>query len=145
MTYDGLHALDLNLESKRMILAVILFSLAFAQEEICKNSTNGTFCFPKMFIPSNEFQIIHPEQFVPPGLHLRMDLESGLKEGKLMHKSKGKDVINVPAVKISELPMEHSSLTVQEKKSLMQLLDDLDDPVSLLKNLEFLSEVFYFY
>lgn len=109
----------------KMLIALIFFSLCCAKD-ICNNET---ICFPEMFIPTNEFQMIHPDQVVPPGLHLRIDLKSGLKEGKLLEQTK-----------ISERSSE-SSLTIQEKSSLDQLLKDIQNQHALLENLEFLSEI----
>ena len=37
-----------------------------------------------MFEPTEEWQEIKPGQSIPPGLHVRVDLQTGLKEAKLM-------------------------------------------------------------
>ncbi|XP_064107769.1 nucleotide exchange factor SIL1-like isoform X1 [Macrobrachium nipponense] len=42
------------------------------------------FDISKVFIPTNEWQIVKPDQTVLPGLHIRMNLQTGLKEAKLM-------------------------------------------------------------
>ncbi|KAI4153682.1 MAG: hypothetical protein LQ340_002165, partial [Diploschistes diacapsis] len=36
-----------------------------------------------VFKPTEEFQIIHEDQEIPPGLHIRLNLETGLKEAKI--------------------------------------------------------------
>ncbi|KAK7074106.1 nucleotide exchange factor sil1 [Halocaridina rubra] len=38
----------------------------------------------KVFIPSEEWQIVQPDHIILPGLHVRMNLQTGLKEAKLM-------------------------------------------------------------
>ena len=43
---------------------------------------------PPVFIPTNDWQIIESGQAIPAGLHIRMDLQTGLKEAKLMDGSK---------------------------------------------------------
>lgn len=37
-----------------------------------------------VFEPTNEWQVIKPGQSIPPGLHVRIDMQTGLKEAKLM-------------------------------------------------------------
>ena len=40
-------------------------------------------CYPKIFQPTEEFQIVHEDQDIPAGLHVRLNLETRLKEAKL--------------------------------------------------------------
>ncbi|MCJ1378399.1 hypothetical protein MMC17_001497 [Xylographa soralifera] len=40
-------------------------------------------CYPKTFQPSASFQLIHNDQDLPAGLHIRLDLATGKKEAKL--------------------------------------------------------------
>ena len=40
-------------------------------------------CYPRVFEATSEFQIIHEDQEIPKGLHVRLDLETGLKQAKL--------------------------------------------------------------
>ncbi|MCJ1315431.1 hypothetical protein MMC15_000750 [Xylographa vitiligo] len=40
-------------------------------------------CYPKIFQPSTSFQLLHEDQDLPAGLHVRLDLASGRKEAKL--------------------------------------------------------------
>lgn len=41
-------------------------------------------CYPRVFKPSKDWQIILPEQQLPGGLDIRLNLETGLKEAKLL-------------------------------------------------------------
>lgn len=36
-----------------------------------------------MFVPTHEWQEIQPGQAIPPGLHVRMDFQTGKKEAKI--------------------------------------------------------------
>ncbi|XP_013782819.1 nucleotide exchange factor SIL1-like [Limulus polyphemus] len=45
------------------------------------------------FIPTKDWQKIKPGQAIPPGLHVRMNLQTGLKEAKLLDKEMDKDSI----------------------------------------------------
>jgi nucleotide exchange factor SIL1 len=40
-------------------------------------------CYPRVFQPTEDFQIIKEGQDLPPGLHVRMDIWSGVKEARL--------------------------------------------------------------
>lgn len=72
----------------RISLLLLAFSLATAQlvdptaEVICPDS-NPANCYPKIFVPSDEWQIVREDQHIPPGLHVRINLETGLEEAKL--------------------------------------------------------------
>ena len=44
---------------------------------------NRAECCPKIFVPTDKFQVVHDDQDIPPGLHVRLNLETGLKEAKL--------------------------------------------------------------
>lgn len=45
----------------------------------------------KVFIPTREWQTVEPDQVLLPGLHIRMNLQTGLKEAKLMDGDDGKE------------------------------------------------------
>ena len=44
---------------------------------------HGSKCYPRVFIPTEEFQVIEPDQDIPAGIHLRLNLGTGLREGKI--------------------------------------------------------------
>ncbi|ODV62154.1 Sil1p ASCRUDRAFT_6782 [Ascoidea rubescens DSM 1968] len=39
---------------------------------------------PKVFQPSNQWQVIHHDQEIPKGIHVKIDINTGVKEGKLI-------------------------------------------------------------
>ena len=49
---------------------------------ICHTSDPAD-CYPAIFSPTKDFQIVHDDQSIPPGLHVRMNLATGLKEARL--------------------------------------------------------------
>jgi len=51
-------------------------------ELICHTS-NPAECYPKVFVPTDEFQIVHPDQDLPKGLHVRLNIQTGQKEAKI--------------------------------------------------------------
>lgn len=40
-------------------------------------------CYPRVFVPTEKFQEIRPHQDIPPGLHVRMNIYTGLKEARI--------------------------------------------------------------
>lgn len=50
-------------------------------------------CYPKVFVATDEFQKVHDDQDLPPGLHVRLNVWTGEKEAK----------INVPGEQNAEL------------------------------------------
>ncbi|KAH6660095.1 hypothetical protein BKA67DRAFT_530211 [Truncatella angustata] len=54
-----------------------------AKSDVICHTDNPADCYPKVFSPTEEFQIVRDDQDLPPGLHVRMDIYSGKKEAKL--------------------------------------------------------------
>ncbi|KAL9102842.1 MAG: hypothetical protein Q9163_002057 [Psora crenata] len=49
---------------------------------ICHTSDPAE-CYPAVFSPTKKFEVVHDDQSIPPGLHVRMNLATGLKEARL--------------------------------------------------------------
>ncbi|KAL2758846.1 hypothetical protein ACRALDRAFT_1080505 [Sodiomyces alcalophilus JCM 7366] len=54
-----------------------------ADVELICHTDNPAECYPKIFQPTEEFQVVHEDQEIPNGLHVRMDIWTGRKEAKL--------------------------------------------------------------
>ncbi|ROV89965.1 hypothetical protein VMCG_10088 [Cytospora schulzeri] len=52
------------------------------QDLIC-HSDDPTECYPRLFQATNDFQEVHIDQDLPPGLHVRLDVNTGRREAKL--------------------------------------------------------------
>ncbi|KHN94461.1 Nucleotide exchange factor SIL1 [Metarhizium album ARSEF 1941] len=74
-------------------LIVCIFSTPSAAQEpnssdepkpdlICHTS-NPDECYPRIFQPTDEFQIVHEDQELPAGLHIRLNIWTGQKEAKV--------------------------------------------------------------
>ncbi|KAI9788437.1 MAG: hypothetical protein M1816_006873 [Peltula sp. TS41687] len=46
---------------------------------ICHSSE----CYPRVFNPTPDFQLVHEDQQLPPGLHIRLNLQTGQREARL--------------------------------------------------------------
>lgn len=49
---------------------------------IC-HTENPAECYPRVFEPTDEFQTVHEDQEIPPGLHVRLDVNTGKREAKI--------------------------------------------------------------
>ncbi|CAK7214256.1 nucleotide exchange factor sil1 [Sporothrix curviconia] len=52
------------------------------QEMICHTNVAAE-CYPKVFEPTAEFKQVHEDQDLPPGLHVRLNIYTGLREAKI--------------------------------------------------------------
>ncbi len=94
-------------------------SPAATADLICHTS-NPAECYPREFVPSDDFRIVHDDQSIPKGLHVRLNLATGVKEAK----------INVPTLDDSE--QRYSDLTVEvpvpEEKEQSSDLINVEEP-----------------
>ena len=79
---------------------------------ICHTS-NPADCYPTIFSPTKDFQIVHDDQSIPTGLHVRMNLATGLKEARL----------NVPE---EDQDDESAIVVIDNASSQEETLDNLD-------------------
>ncbi|KAK2022955.1 nucleotide exchange factor SIL1 [Colletotrichum zoysiae] len=94
------------LVSSASALAAPVAQSPSADVEIICHTEDVTECYPKIFQPTEEFQRVHDDQDLPPGLHIRMNIYTGLKEAK----------INDPNEKnaaLEDLPVDHSVMVVE--------------------------------
>ncbi|POS75339.1 hypothetical protein DHEL01_v206269 [Diaporthe helianthi] len=68
-------------------------------------------CYPRVFEPTNEFQVVHEDQEIPQGLHVRLDMSTGKREAKINDQNEAN-----PA--LEGLPTDSS----------LVLIDDQQDP-----------------
>ncbi|PNY24825.1 Histone-lysine N-methyltransferase SMYD3 [Tolypocladium capitatum] len=70
-----------------MILGVLVCmsippALADSKPDLICHSSNPKECYPRVFQPTDEFQIVHDDQELPKGLHVRLNIWTGKKEAK---------------------------------------------------------------
>ena len=54
-----------------------------ASTDLICHTNHASECYPRTFQPTTRFQTVHNDQNLPPGLHIRMNLATGVKEAKL--------------------------------------------------------------
>lgn len=73
-------------------------------DQICPTQ-NPDECYPRVFVPTDEFQIVREGQEIPSGLHVRLNIWTGEKEAK----------INVPGETdgaLEGMPVDHGVVIV---------------------------------
>ncbi|KAL5614867.1 hypothetical protein BROUX41_004948 [Berkeleyomyces rouxiae] len=90
--------------SPRMLGAKLMFALvpsilasasplppAAPHHEIICHTSDPSECYPRVFQPTDQFQNVHDDQDLPPGLHVRMNIYTGRKEAKLYNPAEDDD------------------------------------------------------
>ncbi|KAI5797989.1 hypothetical protein DFH27DRAFT_96740 [Peziza echinospora] len=89
----------------KLVLLLPFLALALAETSPSDGDSvicHGDLCYPKEFVPTAEFQTIHEDQSIPPGLHIRVNMATGLREGKINVPGEGEEyegvVVELPSV-----------------------------------------------
>lgn len=76
------------MRSSLFLAATSLFRLFVAASEDKLDSSevicHGETCYASVFEPTDVFTPVHSDQIIPAGLHVRINMETGLKEAKLL-------------------------------------------------------------
>lgn len=54
-----------------------------ASTDLICHTAHASECYPKIFQPTEQFKTVHDDQELPPGLHVRLNLQTGVKEARL--------------------------------------------------------------
>lgn len=100
------------------------FSPSASTELICHTALASD-CYPAIFQPTEHFQRIHDDQSIPAGLHVRVNLATGLKEARLnVPESSG--ISHTELVVIDELSSRPSIGKDDTVTEIPELQDQLD-------------------
>ncbi|EMR11673.1 hypothetical protein PNEG_00111 [Pneumocystis murina B123] len=69
---------------KNYLLLILISKFIYADKSkkmICHGKKE---CYPEVFEATNVFQVVHEDQILPPGLHIRLDFSTGIKEAKII-------------------------------------------------------------
>ncbi|ODV80308.1 putative ER chaperone/ER translocation nucleotide exchange factor [Suhomyces tanzawaensis NRRL Y-17324] len=64
------------------------------KELICNNPNNPHDCYPRLFQPTHQWQVIKEGQDIPPGLHVRLNIDTLTREAKIMDPSEDNSSTN---------------------------------------------------
>ncbi|KAF3064586.1 Nucleotide exchange factor SIL1 [Daldinia childiae] len=90
-----------------------------AETELICHTDNPAECYPKVFSATEDFQPVHDDQDLPPGLHVQLDVQTGQKQAKLYNPAEEN-----PAA-LEGLPVDRSVVVVDPETP--QDDDDDDD------------------
>lgn len=79
-----------------------------AEAQLICHTDNPAECYPKIFSATEEFQVVHDDQDLPSGLHVKLDMGTGKKEARL-----NTPMADDPA--LEGLPVEHAVLVVDQQ------------------------------
>lgn len=77
-----------------VVAALVVASPLSAASELICHTDDPRDCYPKIFLPTKDFQIIKDDQDLPPGLHVRMNIFTGEKEARPNIPIEGKDQLD---------------------------------------------------
>ncbi|KAL8673002.1 MAG: hypothetical protein Q9168_002563 [Polycauliona sp. 1 TL-2023] len=89
-----------------------------ATELIC-HTNHASECYPQLFQPTEKFQTVRDDQNLPPGLHVRMNLATGVKEARL----------NIPE---PDEDVDSSSLTIIDESDLVGYREPEEEKATVL-------------
>ncbi|KAL8704461.1 MAG: hypothetical protein Q9201_002377 [Fulgogasparrea decipioides] len=97
-----------------------------ASTELICHTNHASECYPRIFQPTEKFQTVHDDQNLPPGLHVRINLATGVKEARLnIPEPDAEDVasgltiiddselLGFQPVESEDLPIRHSHIDPQ--------------------------------
>ncbi|KAK4170131.1 hypothetical protein QBC43DRAFT_305439 [Cladorrhinum sp. PSN259] len=82
-----------------------------ADIELICHTDNPAECYPKIFQATDQFQIVKPDQDLPVGLHVRLNVQTGQKEAKLYNPDEPENPAH------SGLPVDSAVVTVDDPSS----------------------------
>jgi nucleotide exchange factor SIL1 len=69
-----------------VLLIIVIATGATADSPNSDLICHGDRCYPRVFVPTEEFQDIEDDQTIPPGIHVVLDVTTGKRRGKLLSK-----------------------------------------------------------
>ncbi|KAI0848851.1 hypothetical protein F5Y00DRAFT_75229 [Daldinia vernicosa] len=89
-----------------------------AETELICHTDNPAECYPKVFSATEDFQPVHDDQDLPPGLHVQLDVQTGQKQAKLYNPAEDEN----PA--LQGLPVDRAVVVVDPETTLPVPQDD---------------------
>ena len=107
-----------------------------AEVELICHTDNQAECYPKIFQATDEFQIVHPDQDLPLGLHVRLNINTGQKEAKINVPDEDNPALQGLPVDSSVVVVERDRDTPEQPKVKIPSDAPAYDPVGKIKTPE---------
>lgn len=78
----------------------------------------------EMFVPTKEWQIIKPGQIIPKGIHVRLNIQTGEREGKLLDQEDNNANDKIVEVKPSDASNDRNRVFSKELEDALKKLND---------------------
>lgn len=88
----------------------------------------------KPFIPTDKWQTVEPGQAIPPGLHIRMNLQTGVKEAKLLDDEDEAKHSHAPQVMESPEPANTNKAVISVEKNDSEDEEETDPKAALMRD-----------
>lgn len=98
-----------------MKLFLLLVSVTIVCAKIICSNDDPTDCYPQVFEPTNEWQIIRPGQDIPGGLHVRLNVDTLQREAKLMDPN-DLEIVNAVVLSNEQNESDEGDDTVAKEK-----------------------------
>ena len=105
-----MHSFLLALLLASLVHAASIVDTSGSSNDLVCHGVRPTDCYPEVFVPTSDFHVVHDDQDIPAGLHVRMSLETGRKEARLYDAASG-PAPNALAVAPSNTSMEQKPST----------------------------------
>ncbi|KAI4200588.1 MAG: hypothetical protein LQ350_003835 [Teloschistes chrysophthalmus] len=99
-----------------------------ATDLIC-HTNHASECYPRIFQPTKSFKTVHDDQDLPPGLHVRMNLATGVKEARLNVPESDDRARSSALTVVQDLELPGAGLTPSKKVSVDHPAIDLQQPL----------------
>ncbi|KAI9746095.1 MAG: hypothetical protein M1818_000776 [Claussenomyces sp. TS43310] len=92
-----------------------------AGTDIICHTSDPAECYPRIFQPTKDFQVIKDDQDLPPGLHVRLNIFTGEKEARLNIPIEGEDLLDSPKEQaVIVVPQSESEEAVSHDEAAMR-------------------------
>lgn len=162
-----LRSVNILLGITLLIVSIYALTIPHSAKSLICSESDPKDCYPRLFEPSTEWKIIREGQEVPPGLDFKIDIESGVKEAKLLdntppykaasdsvaikqeiEKADSKQIISYNSEEVEEdsdiralkMAVQGAETQIDVKDALEYISNDQTDEKVLLSSLDSLTE-----
>ncbi|KAG2733731.1 hypothetical protein G9P44_003256 [Scheffersomyces stipitis] len=103
-----------------LFIAAAAASIVDTETDLICSPQNPTDCYPRIFVPTSEWQNIREGQDIPAGLHVRLNIDTLQREAKLMEPEQANSdsdsgIVLVPGEEVHDVPEDLAQDEIQRK------------------------------
>lgn len=112
-----------------ILLCIQGFWTKHSPHVLCRLINGAHECYPKLFIPSHQWKDVLPDQQIPPGLHVRLNMATGRREAKLLENESDKKHVGMVLVSSEPGAQEPRRKKKPRAPGQQVVIDDQSKPV----------------